>query len=119
MHEVNKNEIELDIRLQKDSYMYQKVAENTFTFKLMAPLSSVIRQKYSQREQKTQYERRLCNFDVEHTQTKIADKDKKLIKKEMVLEAKKDHRFVTPATQYDLRFLDSQVNVGGFEKRRD
>jgi hypothetical protein len=50
LHEVNKNEIELDIRLQKDSYMYQKVAENTFTFKLMAPLSSVIRQKYSQRE---------------------------------------------------------------------
>ena len=37
----------------------------------------------------------------------------------MILEAKKDHRFVTPATQYDLRFLDSQVNVGGFEKRRE
>ena len=68
LHEVNKNEIELDIRLQKDSHMHQKMGENTFTYKLMAPLSSVIRQKYSQREKKAQYERRLCNFDIEHTQ---------------------------------------------------
>lgn len=26
---------------------------------------------------------------------------------------------MTPATQYDLKHLDSQVNIGGFEKHRD
>lgn len=45
-------------------------------------------------------------------------KDKVAIKKD-IIKANANHRFVTPSTQYELKFLDSQVNMGGFEKKRE
>ena len=39
-------------------------------------------------------------------------------KVKLIREAKND-RFITPATQYELRFLDSQNQVGGFEKMKE
>lgn len=42
----------------------------------------------------------------------------KVDKVKLIREAKNE-RFITPATQYELRYLDSQNQVGGFEKLRD
>jgi hypothetical protein len=39
-------------------------------------------------------------------------------KVKMIREAKND-RFITPATQYEMKFHESQNQIGGFEKIRE
>jgi hypothetical protein len=97
IHENNKLEIEIDIKIQKDQTLINKFAYKTFTLKQFAPSTSKIREKYKGKSQREDYEKKLCNFDTDSLHS-ISALEKAKVKQAIIKESKKDHRFVTPAT---------------------
>lgn len=62
------------------------------------------------------YQKQLLNITNETGNNEGVDKQQA---KRSMIEANKNPRLVTPATQYDMRYMDSQQNVGGFERKHE
>ncbi|TNV71375.1 hypothetical protein FGO68_gene262 [Halteria grandinella] len=112
-----RKEIEVDLLVLREgpSKLVQEVAQKELYFK-MAPSAKSIRDKYLKRPQQEKYQKQLLNITNETGNNEGVDKQQA---KRSMIEANKNPRLVTPATQYDMRYMDSQQNVGGFERKHE
>lgn len=112
-----RKEIELDMLIARDG-AHNRLADISGKELLFAkaPSSKSMRAKYSRKEEMTGYEKKIINISSEESKVALTAEEKERLKKGMV-EANKNPRLVTPATQYDIKHMDSQQNVGGFEKK--
>ncbi|CDW73683.1 dna polymerase zeta subunit [Stylonychia lemnae] len=115
--EKNKYEIKVDekVNINTVGNYIEHVTNQPLRYNKLAPTSKQINKKYQSQGDKDKYQRHL----IQDTDKK-ADIDQKLkqeAKRDLIIQnmGSAENRFITPATQYN---IDSQNNMGGFEKQR-